>query len=83
MGDIWQYIAISAVSIIIGSMPSYITGIKCRPTKKEVDIMIKEKSPIALKDDLKELKNSISDLKLEQTKIKANLDNLKNVKKSK
>ena len=77
MGDIWQYIAISSVSIIIGSMPSYITVIKCRQTKKEVDIMIKEKSPIALKEDLKELKNNISELKLEQTKIKVGLENLK------
>jgi hypothetical protein len=54
--NIWKLIAISMVSVLIGGAPGYFLIGPNKPTKSEVSIMISKEAPLAIQQELKEIK---------------------------
>lgn len=81
MDDLWHYIAISTISILIGGAPSHFYELRQRPTRKEVSRMIEKEAPISIKEDLKEIKDAQNEVIITQTKICSFIENFRNAKK--
>ena len=81
MDDIWHYIAISTISILIGGARSHFYELRQRPTRKEVSRMIEKEAPLSIKDDLKEIKDTQNEVIITQTKICSFIENFKHGKK--
>jgi hypothetical protein len=66
--EVWKFMTISVVSLLIGGVPGYFLIGPNKPTKNEVSAMIKKEAPLAIRQELKEIELTQKSIEIEIAK---------------
>lgn len=66
--DIWKFIAVSIVSLLLGGSPGYFLIGPNKPTINQVSAMIKKEAPLAIQQELKEIKLTQKSIEINMAK---------------
>lgn len=73
MDNIWQWIAVSLGSLIVGVAPGYFIIGPSKMSRTEVSEMIKKEAPMVMQPVLSEIREAQTQIRLHQSKLESSI----------